>query len=69
MTAMPEAGLARELDIRYASLCMVVNAAAGLSEEPITLEAIRATLERETLLVGRVLKSLLPQLAAGIAPG
>ena len=29
MTAMPEAGLARELQIPYAGLCMVVNPAAG----------------------------------------
>jgi 5'-methylthioinosine phosphorylase len=29
MTGMPEAGLARELGIRYASLCLVVNPAAG----------------------------------------
>lgn len=30
MTAMPEAALARELKIAYASLCPVVNRAAGL---------------------------------------
>lgn len=29
MTGMPEAGLARELDLAYAAICLVVNAAAG----------------------------------------
>jgi 5'-methylthioinosine phosphorylase len=42
MTGMPEAVLARELGLRYACLAMVVNPAAGLSAEPITLEAIHA---------------------------
>jgi purine nucleoside phosphorylase len=31
MTAMPEAGLARELDLSYAICCVVVNQAAGRS--------------------------------------
>ena len=35
MTAMPEAGLARELDMEYASLSLVVNYAAGRSEQSI----------------------------------
>ncbi len=42
MTAMPEAALARELGLAYASLCLVVNPAAGVTEETITLEQIRA---------------------------
>jgi 5'-methylthioinosine phosphorylase len=40
MTAMPEAALARELELDYASVCIVVNWAAGLSSDAITLEAI-----------------------------
>lgn len=35
MTGMPEAGLARELDLPYAALCLVVNAAAGRGAGPI----------------------------------
>ena len=31
MTAMPEAGLARELELSYAICCVVVNQAAGRS--------------------------------------
>ena len=42
MTAMPEAALARELGIAYASLCLVVNPAAGVTEQVITLDEIRA---------------------------
>lgn len=40
MTAMPEAALAKELEMQYASLCTVVNWAAGLTGAPITLEEI-----------------------------
>ena len=41
MTGMPEAGLARELGIRYASLCLVVNPAAGRGDA-IDLDDIAA---------------------------
>lgn len=40
MTGMPEAALARELNIPYASVAVVVNWAAGISEQVITMEAI-----------------------------
>ena len=42
MTGMPEAGLARELDLPYAAICLVVNRAAGRSEGIITMEQIEA---------------------------
>ncbi|RKZ92210.1 MAG: S-methyl-5'-thioinosine phosphorylase [Gammaproteobacteria bacterium] len=45
MTGMPEAALARELDIDYASICVNANWAAGLSDELITMEAIEKNLE------------------------
>ncbi|TDJ23260.1 MAG: S-methyl-5'-thioinosine phosphorylase [Gammaproteobacteria bacterium] len=35
MTGMPEAGLARELDLPYVALCLVVNEAAGRGTGPI----------------------------------
>lgn len=44
MTTMPEAALAREAGMDYASLCVVANAAAGLDEEPISEEAIHEVL-------------------------
>ncbi|MBX2808714.1 MAG: S-methyl-5'-thioinosine phosphorylase [Cellvibrionaceae bacterium] len=40
MTAMPEAGLARELSLAYISLSLVVNWAAGIEDQIITLEKI-----------------------------
>lgn len=40
MTGMPEACLAREAQIQYASICAVVNWGAGLSDSPISMEEI-----------------------------
>jgi len=45
MTAMPEAALARELEIDYVSICVNANWAAGLSDELITMEAIEKNLD------------------------
>lgn len=45
MTGMPEAALARELDINYASICVNANWAAGLSDELISMEAIEKNLQ------------------------
>lgn len=44
MTGMPEAALARELGISYACITLVVNPAAGLSDEKITIEKIKEVL-------------------------
>ena len=45
MTAMPEAAIARELDLDYACIAMVVNRAAGRGDRPIhdDVEASTAT--------------------------
>jgi len=47
MTGMPEAALARELDIAYASISVVVNHAAGRgdSAQAVSMERIAAVLE------------------------
>lgn len=45
MTGMPEASLARELGLCYASLALSVNWAAGKSEGPITMAEIERYLE------------------------
>jgi 5'-methylthioinosine phosphorylase len=47
MTGMPEAGLARELDLPYAAICVVVNHAAGRAEsaQAISMEGIVKVLE------------------------
>lgn len=58
MTGMPEASLAREMALAYASVCMVVNAAAGLDDQPLTLEMMRATLQQEASVVARLLRAI-----------
>ena len=44
MTGMPEAALARELGLPYASVCVVVNPAAGVGDatEAVDLDALYA---------------------------
>jgi len=44
MTSMPEASLARELEIEYACCALVVNWAAGKTDEVITMEIIESNL-------------------------
>lgn len=61
MTGMPEAALARELEIDYASLALSVNWAAGLSKEPILLEDIHAVLEKGMDLISSVLAEVVAQ--------
>jgi 5'-methylthioadenosine phosphorylase len=60
---MPEAALARELGMAYASISMVVNPAAGLSAEAITLEAILREADHCMTLCTAVLACALPLLA------
>ncbi len=45
MTAMPEAALARERDLEYAGLSVIVNKAAGLDGEAIDIDGIGAALK------------------------
>ena len=61
MTGMPEASLARELEIEYASLALSVNWAAGLSEVPITLDDIHAVLESGMEFVSAVIAEIVQQ--------
>ncbi|MDH3644756.1 MAG: S-methyl-5'-thioinosine phosphorylase [Gammaproteobacteria bacterium] len=58
MTGMPEAALARELGLRYMSLCLVVNPAAGRGET-IDLDAISAISDAGMLRVRTLLLELL----------
>jgi 5'-deoxy-5'-methylthioadenosine phosphorylase len=44
MTGMPEAALARELDLSYACFAVVANLAAGKSNEDLTMEMIEENL-------------------------
>ena len=58
MTLMPEASLARWLELDYAALCLVVNPAAGLIAEPISFEEIEAVTERAITQVRNQLVTL-----------
>ncbi|MCR8921921.1 S-methyl-5'-thioinosine phosphorylase [Dasania sp. GY-MA-18] len=65
MTAMPEAALARELEINYASLCLVVNPAAGCSEQLITMDDIHEVIDQGMGQVRAVLSQALPAIISG----
>ncbi len=60
MTGMPEASLARELELRYAAVAVVVNHAAGRgdSSEAIHLEQINAVLQASMVKVRMLLEKL-----------
>jgi len=58
MTGMPETALARELNVDYASICLVVNKAAGRSDDPITMSQIEHTMKTGIEHVILILKKL-----------
>ena len=60
MTGMPEAALARELDICYACISVVANQAAGRGEEEITMEMITKNLGEGIETVRNVLAKVIP---------
>ena len=59
MTGMPEAALARELDMAYAHCAMSVNWAAGRSQEEITMELIMQCTQAATKKVQALIGGLL----------
>jgi 5'-deoxy-5'-methylthioadenosine phosphorylase len=63
MTGMPEAGLARELNLDYATIAVVANQAAGRgdSRESVKMEVIFKTLEQGMLRVRNILDKLVAQ--------
>ena len=58
MTGMPEASLARELGLCYASLTLSVNWAAGKSEGPITMAEIERNLQEGMAEARKVLAAV-----------
>ena len=60
MTGMPEVGLARELELEYASINVVVNHVAGLGSGEITMDIINANLSVGISKVYRLLEAALP---------
>lgn len=65
MTGMPEAALSCEAQMPYASVCMVVNPAAGLGDLPLTLAMMREILASEAAVVRKLLSELLRQRESG----
>ncbi|MEX0950833.1 MAG: hypothetical protein WDZ86_01000 [Gammaproteobacteria bacterium] len=57
-----KAALARELDMEYASCCVVANWAAGCSDELITMEAIHDVLVEGMAQVMKLLESAIPKI-------
>jgi 5'-methylthioinosine phosphorylase len=62
MTAMPEAALARELEMDYVSICLVVNPAAGRSKSLITMDAIEQVIKEGMVRVRQLLLASIGQL-------
>lgn len=61
MTGMPEAILAREIDIRYACLALVVNKAAGMMDSVLSEEEIMAECHRGSADIISLLASLVSE--------
>lgn len=62
MTGMPEAGLARELELCYASCSVVANWAAGINGEIISMEEIETNVKKGMRCVRQLLEHALPQI-------
>lgn len=61
MTGMPEAVLARELGLRYACCALIVNWAAGKTDEIITMQLINKNLNKGMSKVKYLLESVIQQ--------
>lgn len=59
MTMANEATLAKELDLRYASICSVDNYAHGICNEDVTFEMIKKTQEITSEKIEKLLDELL----------
>lgn len=58
MTGMPEAALARELDMAYACCAIVVNWAAGITDRVITIDDVKAVIAGSVERVHRLLATM-----------
>lgn len=63
MTGMPEAALARELELCYACISVVANMGAGRSDEALTMEMIERTLVGGMADVRQLLEQAIPDLS------
>ena len=62
MTGMPEAALAREQELCYASISVVANLAAGRGTEGLTMEIIEKNLNEGMGKVRQLLEAVIPTL-------
>lgn len=62
MTGMPEAALARELELCYATAAVTANRAAGRGGEQITMDEIRENLRQGMADVVKLLDAVMPLL-------
>ena len=62
MTGMPEAGLARELDLAYAMIAVVANPAAGRASEPLSQDEVMRNLVAGIDSAWQLLLRVLPRL-------
>ena len=59
MTGMPEAALARELELNYASIAIVANWAAGKSKQELSMAMIMKNLDKGISKVTKLLETLI----------
>lgn len=59
MTGCPEVALAREAGLRYAAIALVSNPATGVSDDPVSIEEIRATIAGASDRLLSIIDSLL----------
>ena len=64
MTGCPEVSLAKEANLPYATIALIVNPAAGLSEKEITIADINAALDLGRAKVLSIIEGALPILAS-----
>jgi len=61
MTGMPEAALARELDMEYAAITIVVNWCSGITDSVLDLDEIRQILDSSMDTVIQLISAALAQ--------
>ncbi|MBM4128932.1 MAG: hypothetical protein FJ243_02300 [Nitrospira sp.] len=59
MTAMPEASLAREVELCYAGITIITNYAAGLKERRLTATEVMEMMKRASSQVGSLLRKVI----------
>ena len=63
MTGMPEAALAKELELCYATCALCVNWAAGKSEKEISMDEVLQSVEEGMISVNKLLTACINKLS------